>query len=278
MEPGDPSRRFVPNDQEDTMPTVPLTRAAVLALALAIAAFDAGAATTAEGKRLLDCATTQACTWRMVVDGTEVLSGTFGSGPSGELFVPQQKTRWEGSGGFVQVNGLSGNIDPILGFNVSSGTGATGLAFSFTFNLPIALEGPIDASSSVSYSLTSLSAAGAQVAPLLPGGKVVNALEVDTTVGGLLPLNKGVDAGERFFFVGGPQTQNSPVYTASSSFAGSFEYDLMSVVVAYSLSPNSQVGMSGFVQQLPIPEPATWAMLLAGAVGVRLAARRQPIR
>ena len=107
---------------------------------------------------------------------------------------------WDmGDGNTVRVDGLSGNADPILGFGVGATTGAGGSTFGFTFNLPIALEGPIDANSSVSYSLSSLSAAGAQVAPVV-GSNIVTAFEVDTSVGGLTALNKGVDVGNTFFF------------------------------------------------------------------------------
>ncbi len=129
-----------------------------------------------------------------------------------------------------------------------------GSTFGFTFNLPIALQGPINADSSVSYSLTSLSAAGAQVAPVV-GSNIVSAFEVDTSVGGLPSLNKGVDVGNTFFFTGGPQTQNSPVYTASNTFTGNLAYDLMTVKVDFSLSADSTVGMSGFVQQVLYQSP-----------------------
>jgi hypothetical protein len=79
---------------------------------------------------------------------------------------------------------------------------------------------------------------------------------------------------DTFAFLGGPLTQNSPVYTASNNFVGSLAYDLMSVTVAFSLSPKSNVGISGFVQQ--VPEPATLAMLTGGLVGFAAFGRRYP--
>jgi len=169
------------------------------------------------------------------------------------------------------LESINGNVDPILGFGIGASTGAVGNAFSITLTLPIALSGPITADSSISYTLTALSAAGAQLTPLF--GKTLIAQELDTSIGGLAPLNKGVDAGDTFFFVGGPATMNSPVYTANNVFVGDLQYDLMSLTVAFSLSPDTTAGLSGFVQQIPVPEPSTG--LLFGLGLVVLARRRQ---
>jgi hypothetical protein len=104
---------------------------------------------------------------------------------------------------------------------------------------------------------------------------VLYGLEVDTTVGGLDSLNKGVDAGDKFTLLGGPTTGNSPVFTNSNSFIGDSRYDTMTAVVQFSLSPNSNVGMSGFVQQVAVPEPSSTALLLAGLGFVGWVARRR---
>jgi hypothetical protein len=204
------------------------------------------------------------CNWSVAADDVELARGQYEIDPeTGNIWLHSSWSADLGDGAFVAVNGMSGNADPILGFSVAAGTGAVGKTFSFNFSLPVALAGAITASSSVSYSLTSLTAAGAQIDPLF--GKVVVAQEVDTSIGGLSPLNKGVDVGNRFFFVGGPQTQSSPVYTATSVLTGDLAYDLMSVTVAFALSPNSQVGASGFVQQLPAPVPLPAAAWLLGS-------------
>ncbi len=221
-----------------------------------------------------DCAS-GLCTWSVAVNSTEVLAGEYVASADGSLYVPAQQTRTELlDGSFAALNSLSGNIDPILGFSLSAGTGAAGKNFSFAFSLPIALAGAITANSSVSYSLTSLSAAGAQITPLF--GSLVQAQEVDTSVAGLAPLSIGADAGGLFSFTGGPLTLNSPVYTASSSFVGSLQYDLMSVIVSFALSPYSQVGISGFVQQVSaVPEPGGLALMLFGVVAATVARRKR---
>jgi hypothetical protein len=233
------------------------------ALLLSIAA-DAGMIVPCNGQ----------CTWSMEIEGVEIGAGEYSvDQETGAISVSPTGILFQDPGSadspWVAIDGLSGNIDPILGFSVAAGTGALGKTFAFNFSLPISLSGPIDASSSVSYSLTSLSAAGAQVTPLF--GSMVVAQEVDTSVGGLVPLNKGVDVGLMFYFLGGPQVQNSPVYAASNTLTGALAYDLMSVTIAFSLSANSQVGMSGFVQQLPTAVPVPPAFLLLGSSLLALA-------
>jgi hypothetical protein len=215
------------------------------------------------------------CTWAITVDGKPVegATGTFGVSESGQIaFEGQEFTLDDGS--TAQIDSLSGNIDPVLGFSTSASTTALGKTFAFAFSIPIALQGLINANAEVGYTLTSTTTAGAQIAPLV-GGKVVIAQEVDTSVGGLAPLNKGVDVGNTFFFVGGPDQQTSDQPPASSSFVGNLAYDLMAVTVAFSLSPNSNVGVSGFVQQTPVPEPSTYGMLAAGLLLVGWVMRRR---
>ena len=169
-------------------------------------------------------------------------------------------------GSQIMVNSVFGNADPVLGFGLGASTGATGRSFTFSFDLPIALEGAVEASSSVSYSLTSTTEAGAQILPL--GGNVVNAYDVDTSIPSIGSLDKNVAVGDAFGFSGGPQTQNSPVYTASSMLTADLAYDLMTAQIAFTLSPNSSVGISGFVQQVPVPLPATLPLLLVALSGL----------
>jgi len=219
------------------------------------------------------------CTWSVSVDNQEELSGTYVIADDGSLHVTPSDTLSAtfADGSSVSLNNFFGNADPIIGFSLGAGTGATGKTFAFNFSLPISLSGSINANSSVSYSLTSLTGAGAQITPLF--GKLVVAQEVDTTVGGLAPLNKGVDVGNTFAVLGGPLTGNSPVYTAAHTFVGSTAYDLMSVTIAFSLSPNSNVGVSGFVQQepAPVPLPAALPLLLSGLTGLIGFVRRRSI-
>ena len=219
--------------------------------------------------------TPDTCNWKISVDGQVVGSGMYMADPDTGDISFGGTGLIEGDGYSVSLDNMSGNIDPILGFGLGASTaGGTGSTFGFTFNLPIALQGPINADSSVSYSLSSLSAAGAQIAPVV-GSNIVSAFEVDTSVGGLPSLNKGVDVGSTFFFTGGPLTQSSPTYTASNSFTGHLAYDLMTVKVDFSLSADSTVGLSGFVQQVVVPIPAAVWLFGSGLLGLAGVARRR---
>jgi hypothetical protein len=249
--------------------TFMLSRVSLVVVLLVVLGF----ASNAIAGTILGCgADGSACGISVSIDGTQVATGSYEIDPeTGALSLSSPVGGSVGSSN-VMVDNISGNADPILGFGIGSSTGATGNSFSITLTLPIALSGPINANSSINYTLTSLTGAGAQLAPLF--GTTLIAQEVDSSIGGLAPLNKGVDVGGTFFFVGGPATNPSPVYTASSVLTGDLQYDLMSVTIAYTLSPNTTAGLSGFVQQVPVPEPST-AMLLA--LGLVVLARRRSL-
>lgn len=168
-----------------------------------------------------------------------------------------------GNGKAVSINSIDGNADPILFFNLGATTGATASNYSFFFDLPIAISGPIETKSSVSYSLTSKTDAGAQIQGL-GGGKVVQSWDIDSTPGGLGILNKNVDVGDTHFHLGGPATTSSPAYTETGLITGDLAYETMSVEVAFNLSAESIVGITGFVQQTPVPVPAAGWLMLTG--------------
>lgn len=170
-----------------------------------------------------------------------------------------------------------GNVDPVLHFGVGASTlGAAGATFGFNFDLPIALQGLINANSSVGYTLTDGSGDGAQIAGI-GTDKIVRAFEVDTTVFGIGSINKGVDVGDTFAFAGdgNPQVQQSGIFNAVNSFNGNLAYDLMSVQIDFALSPDDSVGLSGFVQQVVVPVPAAVWLFGSGLLGMVGIARRK---
>lgn len=52
-------------------------------------------------------------------------------------------------------------------------------------------------------------------------------------------------------FIWGAKTSNPPAYSATGIIVGNPAYDLMAMQVAFSLCPNSSVGISGVVSQTP---------------------------
>jgi hypothetical protein len=212
------------------------------------------------------------CTWSIAAGGVQVRSGEFQVDPTtGDIDLGAAVQVGLGGGAWARIDDVSGNADPVLGFHVTANTGTNGRTFAFTFSLPIALAGTIEADSQVSYALKALTAAGAQITPLRT--HVVVAQEIDSTPGGLAPLNKGVDIGDRFFVT--TQTANpvnSPAYTATNRLTGNLAYDLMSVTLGFTLSPNSNAVVSGSVQQTiveqtPVPLPAGVWLLGSALLG-----------
>jgi len=225
-----------------------------------------------------------ACSFTLSIDGNQVGSGFYDIGAGGVITLPSAVTFSLPNDplSFITVNGLSGNADPTLGLQAAAGTGAIGHTYAFSFDLPISLNGPVAASSTIGYSLTALTGAGAQIAASIPGHKVVFGQDVDTSVGGVGPLDKRVDAGETFIVSPFAPTPINPTRTAQSeTFAASSlinvtpAYDTMNAIIAFGLSPNSTVGISGSMSQIVVPEPSSMALLFSGLGLVGWIARRR---
>ncbi len=171
------------------------------------------------------------------------------------------------NGNEISVNNVFGNGDPILGFGLGASAGAMGGTFSFSFDLPVSIGGLINARSEIGYTLTDTLGDGAEISGI-GGDKILQAFEIDSDFAGLPDLNKGVDVGDDFSFItGGPATMQSMIFSATNQFTGSTDYDLMSVFIDFSLSTNSAVGISGFVEQTVVPVPAAlW--LFGSALGM----------
>lgn len=171
------------------------------------------------------------------------------------------------TGNQISVNNVFGNGDPILGFGLGASTGGMGGTFSFSFDLPVSIGGLINARSEIGYTLTDTLGDGAEISGI-GGDKILQAFEIDTDFAGLPDLNKGVDVGDDFSFITDvPATLQSMIFSETNQFTGSTDYDLMSVFIDFSLSKNSAVGISGFVEQTVVPVPAA-VWLFGSALGM----------
>src|SRR5689334_706761 len=82
------------------------------------------------------------CSFSIQADNQQVGSGRYTIGPGGVLQIASPVSFTLEDGSTVGVTGVNGNADPVLGFNASAATLATGHSFTFSFDLPIGLAGP----------------------------------------------------------------------------------------------------------------------------------------
>jgi len=214
------------------------------------------------------------CSFQVQVNGQAVGTGTYDIDPvTGDISLPGpvRFTSTEPGAWQFSIDSLTGNADPVLIFATSAITGANGAAFSVAFNLPINLDGPQIATSQIGYSLTAGTPEGARIQPL--EDFVLNGFDLDTSVNGQPRLDKEVGAGDEFQFTGVGTQQSQTYFGGPTLLQLNPGYDTMSAVVSFGLSPNSAVGISGLVSQ--VPEPSTYALLFAGLAFVAFVARRR---
>ena len=207
--------------------------------------------------------------------GDVILNTDLNSTTGGAMINPNGNLMWNfGNGNSVIIEDISGNSDPIINFNVSANTGATGATFSFSFDLPISIGGPINAVSFLNYNLSPKdgSTGVAQITPIFP--TVLSAFDVDTDAGGLGSLNKGVDTGGTYSINGLGVEVGDDVYLETNTFLGSTDYDLMRVNLNFALSAQDNAGLSGFVEQTPVPVPAAFWLFGSALIGLMFRSNR----
>jgi hypothetical protein len=225
------------------------------------------------------------CGWSVMVDGELVGSGTIGIGSDGSVSINGGEG-WQAEDGSAYISGLSGNVDPFLVFAGGAlNTTAVDKTYAFSFSMPLipALPAPIATFAEMAITLTPPSTGFAQVYATSTGGHIMEAQDIDITPAGpRIRVNKGVDLFDESMLVtatgdGVFATVDTMVYvdSATGSILTGGPYDLMVVNVAFGLTPGAGMGFSGKVEQIPVPEPSTYAMLGIGLATLAFAAKRR---
>jgi len=241
----------------------------LLALSLIVAVIPFRAAWAG----LVTGCTPETCTWEISVDGNSMMSGMYMADPDTGDIILADPVVVSGSGFTVSLEEMNGNIDPILGFSLSaSNTSGVAKTFSFAFSLPMGgLPVPISTYAEMGTTLTALTDNGGSVFATLGGGNIVDSQDI--VINPYLSVDKGVDIGA------GLSTNSKGTVlnfeNASGFISSGGPYDLMSVTVAFGLTDQTSVGMTGFVEQTAVPVPAAVWLFASGLIGLAGVARRR---
>lgn len=279
----------------------PKLRARVLVVALA--AIGAPAMADVVG-------TVGAPTFEFIVNYTDAAgaakSWTGGSAIDSSYFTLNQATGawdltrdWTASiaGGLVtltlKADGTDGNLDPFVNYSFQA-TNISGapVTFQTSASAPIlgGVAGPNQVRASIAYALTDPTGNGATLTPLPAVGQDSNngpetqifrlSNSASPTVPGVNNaswVNAGVDVGQSYTKTGFPTGFYSDAdgFIAGPVATGSTTWNWLQTRTRFSLTGNGDsVGISGFAEIVPVPEPGEWAMMsvglgLVGAVAAR---------
>jgi hypothetical protein len=218
--------------------------------------------------------TPETCTWEISVDGNVVMDGMYISDPDTGDISLASPVSMDGAGFSVNLDSMFGNVDPLLGFGLgATNTSGAFKSFAFAFSLPLGgLAVPINTYAEIGTTLTAFTDAGGSVVPTLGGGKIVDSQDLAFSPS-FSSVDKGVDVGN----AKSTATQGTvfDFDSASASILSGGPFDTMSVVVAFGLTDQTGVGLSGFVEQTAVPVPAAVWLMGSGLVVLVGVARRR---
>lgn len=213
----------------------------------------------------------ETCGWAISVGGSEVMSGSYDIDAGGNVSLGDRVISMTNSDFSVNINNIGGNVDPeiIFGLGATNTSGAP-LTFAFSFSLPLGgLSGPLNTFAEIGQTLTAASGNDLTLFPTLGTGTLVDSQDIRFNP--FASVDKGVDVGDVLFAAAGSTVLDLDQASSQIVLSGG-GFDVMSVVVAFGLSDDGSVGLSGRVVQV-VPEPGT--ALLLGLGLTALAVRRR---
>ncbi len=197
----------------------------------------------------------------------------------------------------LKADGTDGNLDPFVNYSFqATNIGGAPVTFQTTTSAPIlgGVAGPNQVRASIAYALTDPTGNGATLTPLPAvaqdgnNGPETQILRLSNSASPTLPgvnnaswVNAGVDVGQSYTKVGFPTGFYSDAdgFIAGPVASGSTSWNWMQTRTRFTLTGSGDsVGISGFAEILPVPEPGEWAMMSVGLglIGV-VAARRRTV-
>jgi hypothetical protein len=177
----------------------------------------------------------------------------------------------------AKLTSVSGHGDPDLayGYFAKNNTAST-QTYTFTLGESIAppVGTPAQVYADIGYSLTN-SSGHLSIAPVAGNTAMQSFL---LSIGGGPLINAGVDVGPGIATSALGTSLQGPCQSLTVA-APTGTWDYMQITTKFTLSPNKDVAsISGYASITPVPEPGTYAMLLAGLGMIGATLRRRSTR